>query len=148
MKTKLTLTLFSLIIVLSTVVIVYAQPNPASKDSPWRPRFNESKPETLERFERHIENYIQFRIVLSSINMILYGYLLYMYAMLYNETRSKFSLGLMALSGVLLIYSVTSNPLLLQLFRGTQPVWFTVFNFVPDVFASIGAAIMIYLTRT
>lgn len=147
MKNKLTLTLFALIIVLSSVVIVYAQPNPG-QDSPWRPRLNESSPEILERFERRIESYIQFRIVLSSINMILYGYLLYMYTMLYNETKSKFSLGLMALSSVLLIYSITSNPLFLQLFRGSQPVWFTVFNFVPDVFASIGAAIMIYLTRT
>jgi len=149
MKNKLTLTLFALILVLSTVVIVYAQSEEGPEPkSPWRPRFNESTPQDIQDFERQIENYVKFRVVLSSVNMILYGYILYMYAVLYNETKSKFSLGLMALSGVLLIYSMTSNPLFYSLLRGSQPVWYNVFNSVPDIFASIAAAIMIYLTRT
>ena len=147
MKNKLTLTLFALILVLSTVVIVSAQVEPAPK-SPWRPRFNETNPQEIQDFERQIENYIKFRIVLSGVNMILYGYILYMYAMLYTETRSKFSLGLMALSAVLLIYSATSNPLLYTVLRDSKPVWISVFNSIPDVFASIAAVIMIYLTRT
>ena len=150
MKNKLTLTLFALILVLVSVVVVYAQTEeggPIPK-SPWRPRFNESSPEDIHDFESQIENYVKFRVVLSSINMILYGYILYMYAILYNETKSKFSLGLMALSGVLLIYSVTSNPLFFSLLRSSKPIWSSVFNIIPDAFASIAAVIMIYLTRT
>jgi len=145
MKKKLMLTIFALMLITSTTLMASAQPN---QRFPWRPRFNESTPETLEKFERQIENYITFRIVLSSINMILYGYILFIYMQLYRETSSKFSLGLMALSGALLIYSITSNPLIFQLLRGSEPVWFSILNFIPDVFASIAAAILIYLTRT
>ena len=126
--------------------MVAAQP---TQPFPWRPRLNPNDPATLERIEQQIENYITFRIIISTLNMVLYGYILYLYAQLYNETRSKFSLGLMSLSAVLLIYSVTSNPLLFFVFRGygTQ-IWFNVFNVIPDVFASIAAVILIYLSRT
>jgi len=142
---KLSITLFLVTIILSTSVLVLAQPD---QRSPWKPRFNTSDPEALAEFERQIENYITFRIINSSINTVLYGYLLFMYIQLYNETQSKFSMGLVALSSTLLIYSLLSNPLLLGLFRGTEPIWFSVFNSLPDVFASIAAVIMIYLSRT
>jgi hypothetical protein len=145
MKKKLISILFTVILALSLMPTVYAKPG---QRLPWRPRFNESDPETLKRFEKHIENYITFRIVISSINMILYGYILYLYTQLYRETSSKFSLGLILLSGALLIYSFTSNPMILQLYRGTEPIWFGIFNFIPDIFASLAAFIMIYLTRT
>jgi hypothetical protein len=145
MRKKLTVILLTIIIMFSTMFTALAQPD---HRFPWRPRFNESDPETLKRFEKHIENYITFRIVLSSINMVLYGYILYLYTQLYRETSSKFSLGLILLSGALLIYSFTSNPMILQLFRGSEPIWFGVFNFIPDIFASLAAFIMIYLTRT
>jgi hypothetical protein len=145
MKKKLIVILFTVILVLSITPRVYAQPK---RRFPWRPRFNESDPETLMRFEKHIENYITFRIVISSINMILYGYILYLYTQLYRETNSKFSLGLILLSGALLVYSSTSNPIILQLFRGSEPIWFGLFNFIPDIFAGLAAFIMIYLTRT
>jgi len=145
MRNKLVLTLFALMLILSTAVMVSAQPD---QRFPWRPRFNESDPETLEKFGRQIENYITFRIVLSGLNTVLYGYILYLYTQLYRETNSKFSLALMALSAVLLIYAISSNPLVSQLLRGSEPIWFSVFNVIPDIFASIAAAIMIYLTRT
>ena len=145
MRNKHVLTLLALMLILSTVVVVSAQPD---QRLPWRPRFNESDPETLERLERQIENYITFRIVLSGLNTVLYGYILFLYTQLYRETSSKFSLALMALSAVLLVYAISSNPLILQFMRGPEPVWFSVFNVIPDIFASIAAAIMIYLTRT
>ena len=145
MRNKHVLTLLALMLILSTAVMVSAQPD---QRLPWRPRFNESDPETLEKLERQIENYITFRIILSGINMILYGYILFVYTTIYRETSSKFSLALMALSVVLLIYAISSNPLTLQLLRGSEPIWFNVFNVIPDIFSSIAAAIMIYLTRT
>ena len=145
MKKKLIIMLFALMIILQTTFVVFAQPK---QRFPWRPRFNESDPDTLKRFEKHIENYFMFRIILSSLNMILYGYILYLYTLLYRETSSKFSFGLIMLSGALLVYSLTSNPMVLQLFRGSEPIWFGIFNFIPDIFASLAAFIMIYLTRT
>jgi hypothetical protein len=145
MRNKLVLTLFALLLVLSTVAVVSAQPD---QRYPWRPRFNASDPAALEKLERNIENYITFRIILSGINMILYGYILFIYTQLYRETSSKFSLALMALSAVLLIYAISSNPLILKLLRSSEPIWFNVFNVIPDIFSSLAAAIMIYLTRT
>jgi hypothetical protein len=145
MRKKLVVMLFSLIIIQQTIFMVFAQPN---NRFPWRPRFNESDPETLKRFEKQIERYITFRIILSSLNMVLYGYILYLYTQLYRETSSKFTLGLTLLSGALLVYSLTSNPMVLQLFRGSEPIWIGIFNFIPDIFASVAAFIMIYLTRT
>ncbi len=142
---KLIMALFALTLIVSTTLTVSAQPD---QRFPWKPRLRDSDPETLEQFERQIENYITFRIVLSSLNMILYGYILVMYIQLYNETKSNFSMGLMALSSVLLIYSLSSNPLIMGFLHGTEPVWYNVFNSIPDVFASIAAVIMIYLTRT
>ena len=142
---KYPIALFLVTLILSTSVLVLAQPD---QQYPWKPRFNASDPETLAEFERQIESYITFRIILSSLNMVFYGYLLFMYIQLYNETQSKFSMGLVALSSTLLIYSLLSNPLILGLFRGTEHIWFSVFNSLPDVFASIAAVIMIYLSRT
>jgi hypothetical protein len=143
-KTKI-LTIFILITMLFVVTIVSAQPEDRFQ---WRPRFNRTDPELLHKFEKQIENFVRFRVLFSSLNLILYGYLLFLYVQLYRETSSKFSLGLMALSSVLIIYAISSNPLILQMFRGPNPIWFSVFNFVPDIFASIAAIIMIYLTRT
>ena len=143
---KYLLILFTTALLLSTTIIVAAQP---TQPFPWRPKLNPNDPAMLERLEQQIETYITFRIIVSTLNMVLYGYILYIYAQLYNETKSKFSLGLMSLSAVLLIYSITSNPLLFFVFRvsGTQ-IWYNVFNVIPDVFASIAAIIMIYLSRT
>ncbi|MFW9835580.1 MAG: hypothetical protein ACFFEK_16375, partial [Candidatus Thorarchaeota archaeon] len=112
---KQLLLLLALTLVFSTCLIVSAQPD---QRYPWRPKLNPDDPEALEKIEQQIESYITFRIVLSGLNMIMYGYILYLYTQLYNETHSKFSLGLMALSAVLLIYSITSNPLLFGLLRG------------------------------
>ena len=141
---KYPVALFLVTIILSTSVLVMAQP----ERYPWKPRFNASDPETLAEFERQIENYITFRIILSNLNMVFYGYLLFMYVQLYNETHSKFSMGLVALSSTLLIYSLLSNPLILGFFRGSEHIWFSVFNSLPDIFASVAAVIMIYLSRT
>jgi len=145
MKTKLLLTLFALMLIVSVPLMVSAQP---TQRSPWRPPLSDSDRETLLRLEQQIENYIKFRIVVSGLNIILYTYILAMYVQLYQETKSKFSMGLMAFSSVLLIYSIASNPIVLFYMLGTNRSWLNVFNTLPDVFASIAAVIMIYLMRT
>ena len=134
------------LIMVQTVVIASAQPG--EKFFPWRPRFNETTPDKLREFERRIETYVIGKIVISSLNFLLYGYITYFYLKLYRENESKFSLALAGLSVVLLVYSVSSNPLILLVFRGSDPVWMNVFNFVPDMLATVVAFIMIYLSKT
>lgn len=129
--------------------LVAAQPEPRPRFPPdFKPRFNETDPDVLREFERRIEMFVTGRIIVSSINILLYGYLTYFYIRLYMENKSKFSLGLTALSIALLIYSIASNPYILQLSWRRDPLWMGVFNFIPDVFATVAAVIMVYLSKT
>ena len=134
------------LIMVQTVVIVSAQPG--ERFFPWRLRFNETTPDKLREFERRIETYVIGKIVISSLNFLLYGYITYFYLKLYRENESKFSLALAGLSVVLLVYSVSSNPLILLVFRGSDPLWMNVFNFIPDMLATVVAFIMIYISKT
>lgn len=138
------LPLIAILLLLSTTVVVNAQ---SDNRLIFRLKLRDADPETLAHLERMIENYIKFRTILSGVNIILYSYLLHLYYTLYNETSSKFSLGLTVLSGVLLLYSITSNPLSFLIFRRTNPIWVNLFSITPDLFASIAAFIMIYLSR-
>lgn len=140
-----------LLVLLAAVVtqLVAAEAQPRPRDpSDFKPRFNETDPDVLREFERRIEMFVTGRIIVSSINILLYGYLTYFYIRLYMDNESKFSLGLTALSLVLLIYSVSSNPYILQLSWRRDPIWMRAFNFIPDVFATVAALIMVYLSKT
>jgi len=133
--------------VAAQLVVAQAQPKPRFPPD-FTPRFNETDPDVLREFERRIEMFVTGRIIVSSINILLYGYLTYFYIRLYMDNESKFSLGLTALSLVLLIYSVSSNPYILQFSWRRDPIWMGVFNFIPDVFATVAALIMVYLSKT
>lgn len=148
MKKRKTLFLLLLMVAVATQLAA-AQAQPRQKYPPnFKPRFNETDPEILREFERRIEVYVAGRIIVSSINILLYGYITYFYIRLYRENESKFSLGLTALSIALLIYSIASNPYILQLSWRRDPLWMGVFNFMPDVFATLAALIMVYLSKT
>jgi len=116
---------------------------------PWRPRFNETTQERLRELEIRIETYVIGKILISSLNFLLYGYITFFDVALYRENKSKFSLGLASLSVALLVYSAASNPLILLLLRGSDPLWMlNVFNFIPELVATVVAFIMIYLSKT
>lgn len=148
MKKHQALILLVLLAAVATqLVAAQAQPRPGDPDG-FRPRFNETDPDVLREFERRIEMFVTGRIIVSSINILLYGYLTYFYVRLYMDNESKFSLGLTALSIALLIYSIASNPYILQLSWRRDPLWMGAFNFIPDVFATVAAVIMVYLSKT
>jgi hypothetical protein len=140
------------LIAVQLVNIGYAQPKRRYSDL--RPRFNETELEILKQWENYIALQVRGRIIVSSLNIILYGYLTFFYLSLYRDNKSKFSLGLVSLSIVLLIYSLAANPFILRSFWSSglpsrqNPIWISVFTFIPDLFASFAAAIMIYLSRT
>lgn len=135
------------LIMVQTIAVADAQL--LERHPPWRPHFNETAPERLRELERRIETYVIGKILISSLNFLLYGYITFFYVALYRENKSKFSLGLAGLSVALLVYSASSNPLILLLFRGSDPLWMlNVFNFVPELVATAVAFIMIYLSKT
>jgi hypothetical protein len=140
------------LVALQLVNISYAQPKRRFYD--FKPRFNETELEILKQWEKYIDLQVKGKIIVSSLNIILYGYLTFFYLSLYRDNKSKFSLGLVSLSVVLLIYSLAANPLISKLLwisglpLRKNPVWISVFTFIPDLFASFAAAIMVYLSRT
>jgi NADH:ubiquinone oxidoreductase subunit 2 (subunit N) len=88
------------------------------------------------------------KTVLSSVNSILLTILFVIYLEIYQKTKAEFSLGLLIFTMALLIYSITSNPLIHGFagFRlsgaGLGP-----FTMLPDLFTCIASAILLYLSR-
>ena len=121
---------------------------PPRKHSPFRPRFNESDPEALEMLAERIEIIVTGQIIFSTLNLILYFYISFFYIRLYRENKSTFSLSLAGLSLVLLIYSIASNPWIMNYLWRNERAWLLAFNFIPDIFATAAALILIYLSRT
>jgi hypothetical protein len=129
-------------------IVIQANPRPPRPPFDFRPRFNETDPSTLRLFEQRIESFVIGRIVISSINIVLYAYIAFFYIGLYRANKSKFTLSLVGLTIVLLVYSISSNPLILPFIWRTGPIWLGAFNFIPDIFATAAAIILIYLSKT
>jgi hypothetical protein len=91
-----------------------------------------------------LEIYYTVKTVLSSINIVLLGSLLVIYYGIYRDFKSEFSLGLLFFCLALLLYAVTSNPLLS---RGLGFVGYGLgpFAMLPDVFTLIASAVLLYL---
>lgn len=143
MKKKLGIILIALVLIQFSTVNVYGQ----DPQFP-RPRFNDLTPEELQELEERMQNYLMGKTVISVINTLMMGYIMWFYYVMYMENRSRFSLGLIALSTALLVYSVASNPWVLSMFAQKGRNFMGLFNFIPDMFTTVAAAIMIYLTRT
>ncbi len=86
------------------------------------------------------------KTILASVNTILLTILLAIYFGIYRTTRSQFSLGLIIYSMALLLYSLTSNPLLHR-FAGFIGSGLGPFTMLPDLFTCIASAILLYLSR-
>ena len=143
MKKTLGIILLALVMIQFTAVNVYGQ----IWDIP-NPRVRDLSPEELEELENRIQTYMMGKTVVSVINTLLMTYIMWFYYVMYRENRSKFSLGLIALSTALMVYSIASNPWLLYTFSQKGYRYAGVFNFIPDLFTTAAAVIMIYLTRT
>ncbi len=143
MKKRLGIILLALVLIQFVAVNVYGQ----NWDIP-NPRVRDLTPEELEELENRMETYFMGKTVVSVINSLLMAYILWFYYVMYRENGSKFSLGLIALSAALLMYSIASNPWILSSFSQKGYRYAGLFNFIPDLFTTIAATIMIYLTRT
>lgn len=143
MKKSLGIIALILVLVQLGTVHVYAQ----EWEFP-RPRVHDMSAEELAELEGKIQNYVMGKTLISVINTLMMSYILWFYYMMYRENGSKFSLGLIALSGALMIYTIASNPWVLYSLSQKSFRVAGLFTILPDLFTSVAAAIMIYLTRT
>lgn len=90
---------------------------------------------------------VQFlALIISTINAILLTYLLYTYVSVYQEIRSQFSLGLIALASALLAHTISSNPIVAYIF-GFHGSGLGPFEVIPSIFTLAAAIVLIHLSR-
>ena len=87
--------------------------------------------------------YFMVRGIISTVNAGLVIFLLMTYVQIYLKTRAKFTMGLIIFTIALLLYAVTSNPLLHMMFGPYSPCFFEA---LPELFTTIAVVIMLYLS--
>lgn len=96
-------------------------------------------------FMGDLELFYKVKTILSSINATLLVFLLATYVDMYKKLKSEFTIGLILFSLTLLLYALTSNPLLQWLF-GYQAFGLGPFAMLPDLFTTLALAVLLYLT--
>ena len=92
-----------------------------------------------------IELFYKVKTVLSSINATLLVFLLATYVDMFRKIRSEFTIGLILFSIILLLYALSSNPLLQWIF-GFRAFGLGPFAMLPDLFTTLALIVLIYLT--
>jgi hypothetical protein len=105
----------------------------------------EPRPFPFDRIRGDIQLFYTVRTVVSSVNVTLLVFLLATYVSIYRKTQSEFTIGLILFSMILLLYALTSNPLVQTVF-GFQAYGLGPFAMLPDVFSAIALAVLLYLT--
>jgi hypothetical protein len=92
-----------------------------------------------------IEVFYTLRTVVSTVNATLLVFLLVIYVDIYRRTGSDFTIGLILFSIVLLLYALSSNPIVHWIF-GFRAVGLGPFAMLPDLFTCVALFVMLYLT--
>ena len=129
-------TLIALALLLAFLGINYLQP---LGPGPFTPRPVYTPP------RGDIELYYTVKVVLTTINAALLIFLFSAYLGMYRKMKSHFTIGLMVFSVVLLLYALSSNPLLHGVF-GFRAFGLGPFAMLPDLFTCVALAVLVYLT--
>jgi hypothetical protein len=103
---------------------------------------------TTDRYSSFIgdmELFYRVKTLLSSINATLLVFLLATYVDMYRTIRSEFTIGLILFSVILLLYALSSNPLMQWIF-GFRAFGLGPFAMLPDLFTTLALAVLLYLT--
>ncbi len=89
--------------------------------------------------------YRNLKMVISAVNTTILVILFVTYVSIYRKTKSEFTIGLMIFSGILLLQSMTANPLIYRVF-GFWAFGLGPFIMLPDLFLLAALAVLLYLT--
>ena len=91
---------------------------------------------------RDMEDVVKVKMFFSTLNILLIGVLLWYYSTIYRDIPNRFTLSLIIFSAALLLYALSSNPLVHQTlgFRGTG---LGPFAFIPDLFATLAVIVLL-----
>jgi len=127
------------LIAAALIVAFFGVQYPAPPPQPFGPRPTYPPP------PGDIELYYTVKVVLTTLNAALLIFLFSAYLSVYRKIRSHFTIGLMVFSTVLLLYALTSNPLLQWVF-GFRAFGLGPFAMLPDLFTFVGLVVLLYLT--
>ncbi|MEM3475674.1 MAG: hypothetical protein QXL69_00500 [Candidatus Bathyarchaeia archaeon] len=93
---------------------------------------------------RDIEVYYTLKTVISTINATLLVSLFVIYADIYRKVKAEFTIGLMIFTIILLLYALSSNPIIHWIF-GFRAFGLGPFAMLPDLFTCVALIVLLYL---
>jgi len=90
-------------------------------------------------------NLVAIKTIISFVNLALILPLLKIYIDTYRSVRSRFTMGLIVMVLVLLIYALSSNPIVHYVF-GFYESGLGPFTIIPDLFTTFALIILLYLS--
>jgi len=131
-------------LVLSLAVVGYLaaprEPPDGRGRPPDQPIIEIPSPEELQMF-------FMARSIFSTLNTGLALALLIIYVEIYLKTRAQFTVGLIIFATTLLLYAVTSNPLLARaLFFAPSRYAIGLFTGLPELFTTTALVVLLYLS--
>ena len=135
----LLLVLLPILIVAALLATIWAASTFWYPRTPWQP------PKHPPYIPWDIEFFYIAKTVISTINAIILVFLIFVYIDIYRKTCSEFTVGLIIFSATLLLYALTSNPMLIRAFGfglfGLGP-----FALLPDLFTFAALIVLLYLS--
>lgn len=92
-----------------------------------------------------LEWYYTAKTFFSGLNVVILVALLAIYVNIYVKMRTEFTIGLMIFTIILLLYALTSNPIL-HMMWGFHGYGLGPFAMFPDLFTTIALTILLYLS--
>ena len=89
--------------------------------------------------------FLKVKTMVSLVNIVFIISLMGIYRGIYSQVKSQFTMGLIIVMLVLLMYALSSNPLIHVLF-GYQAQGLGPFAMMPDIFATFALGLLLYIS--
>ena len=89
--------------------------------------------------------YLKVKTMISLVNIVFILSLILIYYGVYRQVKSQFTLGLIVVMLVLLMYAFTSNPVI-QILFGFQAQGLGPFAMLPDIFTTFALGLLLYIS--
>ena len=89
--------------------------------------------------------FLKVKTMVSLVNIVFIIALMSIYSGIYRQVKSQFTMGLIIVMSVLLLYALTSNPLI-QILFGYQAQGLGPFAMIPDIFTTFALGLLLYIS--
>ncbi len=94
--------------------------------------------------KRYFEAFLTIKAFVSTLNVLLILVLLSNYLNIYREMPNRFTLSLSIFTLALLLYALSSNPLVTTVLGYRHGIGLGPFTFLPDIFASVAVIVLLH----